>query len=326
MRAAELDEADYLDDVQLPHDHPSRAIDALRVLRVLTDRSSGSPVASATTSLPEHPGGDRQYDYRYTWLRDAAYAVATASLLGRSRSASEYLDFVDSLLQRYGDHLMPMTTTTGDPCLHPRLVVGRHRPRSGRRPRCGAPSRRRHVCPPSPAGGRRMVDRTRRRARQHPIVVVAHRGRPIAPPTHQRTHPPPLRHRRLPSVAHRPLPLTPRPCTPQRLSIPVDCGEDAGAGGNTDAASLHRCEGSRVTRSRLPGGVAVVPVSSAPVVATCRPGAAADHGETGGSAASSRWRVRRSAVVRPAVGRRGPARQVAVRVPLNQVRSTAGCT
>jgi len=124
MRAAERDEAAYLDDVQLPHDHPSRAIDALRVLRVLTDRSSGSPVASATTSLPEHPGGDRQYDYRYTWLRDAAYAVATASLLGRSRSASEYLDFVDSLLQRYGDHLMPMTTTTGDPVPDERDIEG----------------------------------------------------------------------------------------------------------------------------------------------------------------------------------------------------------
>ncbi|MEP7112137.1 MAG: hypothetical protein ABI862_02625 [Ilumatobacteraceae bacterium] len=50
MRAAERDEADYLDDVHLPHDHPSRAIDALRVLRVLTDRSSGSTVASATST------------------------------------------------------------------------------------------------------------------------------------------------------------------------------------------------------------------------------------------------------------------------------------
>ncbi len=124
MHAAEQDEARFLDDIQLPHDHPSRAIDALRVLRVLTDRSSGSPVASATTSLPEHPGGDRQYDYRYTWLRDAAYAVATASLLGRNRSASDYLDYVDSLLQRYGDHLMPMTTTSGDPVPNEREVDG----------------------------------------------------------------------------------------------------------------------------------------------------------------------------------------------------------
>lgn len=114
MHAADVDEERFLEQVQLPRDHPSRAIDALRVLRVLTDRSTGSPVASATTSLPEHPGGDRQYDYRYSWLRDAAYAVATASLLGRARSASDYLGFVDSLLERYGNGLMPMTTTTGE--------------------------------------------------------------------------------------------------------------------------------------------------------------------------------------------------------------------
>ncbi|MCU1401119.1 MAG: hypothetical protein JWN62_4228, partial [Acidimicrobiales bacterium] len=114
LRSALEDEERFLDHIQLPHHHPSRAVDALRVLRVLTDRSSGAPVASPTTSLPEHPGGDRQFDYRYTWLRDAAYAVATASLLGRKAAASDYLEFLDSLLRRYGDHLMPMTTTTGD--------------------------------------------------------------------------------------------------------------------------------------------------------------------------------------------------------------------
>ncbi len=115
MRSAEQDETRFLDNIPLPHNHPSRVVDALRVLRVLTDQVSGAPVASATTSLPEAPGRDRQYDYRYAWLRDAAYAIATAALLGRLEASRTYLGFVSSLLDRYGDDLASLTTSTGDP-------------------------------------------------------------------------------------------------------------------------------------------------------------------------------------------------------------------
>lgn len=58
MEAAERDETACLDHVQLPRNHPSRAIDAFRVLRALTDRDSGAPGAAATTSLPEAPGAN----------------------------------------------------------------------------------------------------------------------------------------------------------------------------------------------------------------------------------------------------------------------------
>ena len=124
MTAAEHEERRFLEDIPLPHDHPSRAVDALRVLRVLTDRNTGAPVAAPTTSLPESPGGDRQYDYRYAWLRDAAYAVATAALLGRRRAADSYLQFLAGVVDRYGAELPSLTTTTGDPVPAEREVPG----------------------------------------------------------------------------------------------------------------------------------------------------------------------------------------------------------
>ena len=48
---------------------------SLATLRLLTDELTGGIVAAPTTSLPEDPGGVRNWDYRYTWLRDAALTI-----------------------------------------------------------------------------------------------------------------------------------------------------------------------------------------------------------------------------------------------------------
>ena len=124
MGVAEREELRFVAHVQLPHDHPSRATDALRVLRGLTDAGSGAPVAAPTTSLPEAVGGSRQFDYRYTWLRDSAYACATAALLGRTRASAEYLGFVGRLLDEHDGDLPPLLSSRGDDIPAERVVDG----------------------------------------------------------------------------------------------------------------------------------------------------------------------------------------------------------
>ena len=72
------------------HEGPYRkeVVRSLLLLRALTHLRTGGIVAAATTSLPENFGGDRNWDYRYVWLRDASLTISV--LLDHG-----YSDFVD---------------------------------------------------------------------------------------------------------------------------------------------------------------------------------------------------------------------------------------
>lgn len=54
------------------------------LLKALTLKSTGAIAGAATTSLPEQPGGERNFDYRYAWIRDASFALDAMSRLGLS--------------------------------------------------------------------------------------------------------------------------------------------------------------------------------------------------------------------------------------------------
>ena len=85
------------------------------VLKLLSYGDLGSFVAAPTTSLPEWPGGGRNWDYRYVWIRDAAFTAQVFLLLGHVNEARAYLGWAfDRAAQLAdGEELRPLYTVDG---------------------------------------------------------------------------------------------------------------------------------------------------------------------------------------------------------------------
>jgi GH15 family glucan-1,4-alpha-glucosidase len=77
-------------------DHPWRAMLERSALAIkgLTYMPTGATVAALTTSLPETPGGERNWDYRYTWIRDTTFTLRALHLLQLDWEADEFMQFV----------------------------------------------------------------------------------------------------------------------------------------------------------------------------------------------------------------------------------------
>jgi len=86
-------------------------------LKALQYSPTGAICAAATTSLPEAIGGERNWDYRYSWIRDSTYALLSFNSLGHKEEERRYFLWLSHLLR--GDYLNPsrlkvMYTIEGD--------------------------------------------------------------------------------------------------------------------------------------------------------------------------------------------------------------------
>ncbi|GAA0963506.1 glycoside hydrolase family 15 protein [Actinocorallia libanotica] len=104
----------WLDRGDFP-DHPWRSYlqRSALTLKGLTYANTGAVAAAATTSLPETPGGDRNWDYRYTWIRDSTMTLWAFYALGYDWEANDFFHFITDMAEESDGRLQIMYGVDG---------------------------------------------------------------------------------------------------------------------------------------------------------------------------------------------------------------------
>ncbi len=90
------------------------AIRSAIILKAMCFEPTGAMVAAPTTSLPEHLGGERNWDYRFTWIRDSAFTARALLELGFDEEATAYRKFIERTTAGSAEDVQPLYGLSGE--------------------------------------------------------------------------------------------------------------------------------------------------------------------------------------------------------------------
>jgi GH15 family glucan-1,4-alpha-glucosidase len=104
-----------------PVEWQGAVIRAAIALKLCQHEETGAIVAALTTSIPEHAGSERNWDYRYCWIRDAYYTVQALNRLGALDVLEGYLAYLRNIVDAArGGHIQPLYGVSGEAVLRER--------------------------------------------------------------------------------------------------------------------------------------------------------------------------------------------------------------
>jgi GH15 family glucan-1,4-alpha-glucosidase len=104
----------WVKGTRVPREYQGEVVRSALVLKLHQYEDTGALLAATTTSLPEHPGSGRTWDYRFCWLRDAYFTLHALERLGHSEEMELFLEYLRNLCEERGGVLQPAYRINGD--------------------------------------------------------------------------------------------------------------------------------------------------------------------------------------------------------------------
>jgi GH15 family glucan-1,4-alpha-glucosidase len=113
----------WVRSLSIPFEWQSAVIRAAITLKLCNFEETGAIVAALTTSVPEAPDTQRNWDYRYCWLRDAYFVIHALNRLGVTRTMENYITFIENVVQDTGtEDLQPLYGITRNAVLEEKVA------------------------------------------------------------------------------------------------------------------------------------------------------------------------------------------------------------
>ena len=103
----------WVKGTRVPRDYQSEVIRSALALKLHQYEDTGALLAATTTSLPEHPGSGRTWDYRFCWLRDAYFTLNALERLGHSEEMERFLEYLRNIAEEGEGVLQPAYRING---------------------------------------------------------------------------------------------------------------------------------------------------------------------------------------------------------------------
>ncbi len=107
----------------LPSEFQEEVIRSALTLKLHQHEDTGAITAAATTSLPEHPGSGRNWDYRFCWIRDSAFTVGALRRLGQFEEMEGFISYLRNIVARCDGTMQPVYGIGGETNLDERVLT-----------------------------------------------------------------------------------------------------------------------------------------------------------------------------------------------------------